>query len=153
MAIATFAAGCFWGVQSTFDKLTGVNNTAVGYSGGHTENPNYNQVCAGNTGHAEALQVEYDESLLSYEVLLKTFWECHNPTTLNQQGPDVGSQYRSVIFYHDDGQKALAIESKQALDSSGTYDKPIVTEIIPASTFWRAEEYHQDYFKKNGMRG
>jgi len=148
--LATFGAGCFWGVEETFRKLPGVTETAVGYMGGKTENPTYKQVCVGTTGHAEVLQITYDAEKIPYEDLLKTFWEIHNPTTIHQQGPDIGSQYRSVIFYHTPEQKELAEASKNKLSHSGKYDRNIVTEIVPAEPFYRAEEYHQRYFEKQG---
>jgi peptide-methionine (S)-S-oxide reductase len=148
--LATFAAGCFWGVEETFANVKGVIATRVGYIGGHTQNPSYPQVCSDTTGHAEAIEVTYDPSIVSYEKLLDVFWHCHNPTLLNRQGPDVGSQYRSVIFYHDDAQKQLAEKSKQSLNDAHQFQKPIVTEITPASIFYPAEEYHQKYLKKQG---
>ncbi|MFD1422908.1 peptide-methionine (S)-S-oxide reductase MsrA [Laceyella tengchongensis] len=151
MALATFGAGCFWGVEETFRKLPGVLNTAVGYMGGTKENPTYEEVCTDKTGHAEVVQVEFDPEQITYADLLDVFWNNHNPTTLNRQGPDVGTQYRSVIFYHDETQKKLAEESKQALDRSGCFKNPIVTQVEPATTFWRAEEYHQRYLQKRGM--
>ena len=146
---AGFGAGCFWGVEKIFMQLPGVVSSQVGYAGGRTENPTYEEVCTGRTGHAEALEVEYDPSKISYEKLLLTFYQYHDPTTLNRQGPDVGSQYRSVIFYYDDDQKRLAEKSKVLLDQSGIFDKPVVTEIVPAGKFWVAEDYHQKYLKKN----
>lgn len=146
---ASFAAGCFWGVEEVFRENTGVKDAVVGYMGGTTENPTYDQVCTGETGHAETLQVAYDPAEVSYDELLKIFWENHNPTTRNRQGPDVGTQYRSVIFYHTPEQQTAAEASMAALAASGKYHTPIVTEIVPASTFWRAEEYHQEYNKKN----
>ncbi|MDF1655454.1 MAG: peptide-methionine (S)-S-oxide reductase MsrA [Coxiellaceae bacterium] len=148
--IATFAAGCFWGVQAGFDKLDGIKQTTVGYSGGHTENPSYNDVCRGDTAHAECIEIIFDPSVISYQQLLDHFWQCHTPTTLNRQGPDVGSQYRSAIFYHDDNQRQTAEISKQQIDTSGQFDKPIVTEITEASVFYPAEEYHQKYSAKHG---
>ena len=148
---ATFGAGCFWGVEEAFRKLKGVVRTEVGYSGGSFENPTYEDVCRGNTGHAEALQITYDSSMISYEDLLNVFWSCHNPTTLNRQGPDVGKQYRSVIFFHNPEQKATARESKEALDRSKKCKNPVVTEIAPAATFYRAEESHQQYLLKRGL--
>ncbi len=151
MEKATFAAGCFWGVESTFRKIDGVVDAAVGYTGGITEQPTYKEVCTGATGHAEALEVVYDPSRVTYEQLLEVFWKNHNPTTLNRQGPDVGSQYRSSIFYHTPEQKAAAEASKQALEDSGRFPSPIVTEITPASDFYRAEEYHQRYYEKMGV--
>ena len=151
MEKATFAAGCFWGVEAAFSKLEGVSSTRVGYTGGHAENPTYRQVCTGTTGHAEAVEVTYDPSRVSYEELLDVFWEIHNPTTLNRQGPDLGSQYRSAIFYHSPGQKEAAGASRTKLGESGRFNGSIVTEITPASTFYRAEEYHQKYLEKKGI--
>lgn len=148
---ADFAAGCFWGVEATFRQIKGVISTAVGYEGGTTKNPTYRDVCTGRTGHAETLQVEYDPSRVSYETLLNVFWENHNPTTLNRQGPDIGTQYRSAIFYHNDEQKAVALASKEQLDKSGKYKRPVVTEIVPAQTFYMAEDYHQQYLEKRGL--
>lgn len=147
---ATFAAGCFWGVEEAFRTMTGVVSTMVGYTGGHTENPTYQDVCRDVTGHAEAVLVEYDPALVSYEALLTQFWNNHNPTTLNRQGPDIGSQYRSAIFYHSPEQEALAQAMKVQLAQSGKYNCPIVTEIVPATTFYKAEEYHQQYALKHG---
>jgi peptide-methionine (S)-S-oxide reductase len=146
---ATFGAGCFWGVEETFRKLKGVTSTAVGYAGGTKENPTYEDVCSDETGHAEAVQVEFDPSQVSYDDLLDVFWSNHNPTMLNRQGPDMGTQYRSVIFYHSPQQKAAAEKSK--IDMSGRFNRPIVTQIEPAPKFWRAEEYHQRYLEKRGM--
>jgi peptide-methionine (S)-S-oxide reductase len=151
--IATFAAGCFWGVQSTFDEVPGVIKTTVGYTGGKTENPNYKEVCYNDTGHAEALEIEFDPKKVSYEKLVEIFWEMHDPTTLNRQGPDVGDQYRSAIFYHNPEQKKIAEASKTALDKKGTLGKPIVTQIVPAVKFYPAEEYHQKYNEKQGIEG
>ena len=151
MEKATFAAGCFWGVEAAFRQIKGVKSTAVGYEGGSLDNPSYQDVCTDKTGHAEVVQVEYDPAQVSYEQLLDVFWSNHDPTTRNRQGPDVGSQYRSVIFYHTPEQEKAAAASKQRLEQSGTYRKPIVTEIVPAATFWRAEEYHQQYLEKRGM--
>ncbi len=148
MAKATFAAGCFWGVEVAFRQVAGVASTTVGYTGGHVKNPTYEDVCTGRTGHAEAVEVEYDPSRVSYEDLLKVFWEVHDPTTLNRQGPDVGTQYRSAIFFYTEEQKAAAIASKEKLERAGTYRRPIVTEITTASPFCRAEEYHQQYKEK-----
>lgn len=148
--IATFAAGCFWGVEELFRHEKGVKDTVVGYAGGQIENPNYEMVCSGKTGHAEAVQVIYDPQEISYEGLLKIFWENHDPTTFNRQGPDIGSQYRSAIFYHNERQKEAAIKSKEELGKSGKYKDPIVTEITSASTFYPAEEYHQQYLEKTG---
>ena len=146
---ATFGAGCFWGVEETFRKLTGVTSTAVGYAGGTKDDPTYEDVCSDETGHAEAVQVEFDPSQISYDDLLDVFWSNHNPTTLNRQGPDVGTQYRSVIFYHSPEQKAAAEKSK--IDTSSRFNRPIVTQIEPARKFWRAEEYHQRYLEKRGQ--
>jgi peptide-methionine (S)-S-oxide reductase len=149
MERATFAAGCFWGVEEAFRVLDGVLNTAVGFMGGHTENPTYKQVCSGETGHAEVVQLTYDPARISYAQLLERFWTRHNPTCLNYQGLDVGSQYRSAIFYHSEEQRRIAEDSKAALAASGAYSAPIVTEIAPAGPFWRAEDYHQQYILKN----
>ena len=146
---ATFAAGCFWGVEAAFRQIKGVVNAAVGYTGGTTNNPTYEQVCTHTTGHAEAVQVEYDPRQVSYEHLLEAFWNLHDPTTKNRQGPDVGSQYRSAVFYHTPQQQAAAEAVKAKLERSGKYSRPIVTEISPASAFYRAEEYHQRYFEKH----
>jgi peptide-methionine (S)-S-oxide reductase len=150
-AKATFGAGCFWGVEAAFRKIPGVIATAVGYSGGHVENPSYRQVCSDSTGHVEVVEVEYDAAKVSFEQLLAVFWENHDPTQVNRQGPDIGSQYRSVIFYHDEAQKTAAEASKAALNASGRYRRPIATAIEPAATFWRAEEYHQQYLEKRGL--
>jgi peptide-methionine (S)-S-oxide reductase len=149
-ATATFAAGCFWGVQSAFSQVKGVISTEAGYTGGHTKDPTYKEVCTDRTGHAESVLVVYDPTVVSYNDLLKVFWAIHDPTTLDRQGPDVGSQYRSVIFYQNAEQQAAAVASKDALARGGKYAAPIVTEIVPATTFYRAEEYHQDYLKKHG---
>jgi peptide-methionine (S)-S-oxide reductase len=148
---ATFGAGCFWGVEATFRKIKGVTATAVGYTGGTLENPTYHDVCTDRTGHAEVVQVEYDAAQVSYDALLNVFWENHDPTTLNRQGPDYGTQYRSAIFYHTPQQQAAAQASKDRLQASGRFRRPIVTEITPASTFYRAEEYHQQYLEKRGQ--
>jgi peptide-methionine (S)-S-oxide reductase len=147
---ATFAAGCFWGVEEEFRQLDGVLNTAVGYEGGHTENPSYKDVCTDSTGHAEVVQVEYDPSKVSYQRLAEVFFASHDPTQVNRQGPDYGTQYRSAIFVHTPEQGKIASELKSALDASGTFRKPIATEIVPAQTFWPAEEYHQKYLAKRG---
>jgi len=151
--IATFAAGCFWGVESAFRELIGkgVISTRVGYTGGHTENPTYEDVCSHTTGHAEAVEVTFDPAKISYSKLLNVFWSIHDPTTLNRQGPDVGDQYRSAIFYHSDEQRKLAEDSKAELEKSGKYGKPVVTEITQAGVFYPAEDYHQQYFEKRGM--
>ena len=148
--LATFAAGCFWGVESIFKQVTGVMETTVGYTGGTVPNPSYRQVCTGITGHAEAVLIKYDPKIVSYEELLSLFWRIHDPTTPNRQGPDVGTQYRSAIFYHDDRQKKAAEESKEEFDRNGSYINKATTQIIPASPFYEAEEYHQDYFEKQG---
>jgi peptide-methionine (S)-S-oxide reductase len=151
MAKATFAAGCFWGVEAAFRQLKGVTSTTVGYIGGTLRDPTYHDVCTGRTGHAEAVQVEYDPSQVSYDDLLRAFWENHDPTTLDRQGPDVGTQYRSAIFYHTPEQEAAAKASKDALAKSGRFKRPIVTEIQPAPEFWQAEDYHQQYLEKRGQ--
>ncbi len=148
MEKATFGAGCFWGVEAAFRKVKGVKTTAVGYSGGTLKNPTYEDVCTGLTGHAEVVQVSYDQAEVSYEELLDVFWEIHDPTTLNRQGPDVGTQYRSAIFFHTRKQEAAARASKENLEASGRYQRPVVTEITPAAEFYRAEEYHQQYLEK-----
>jgi peptide-methionine (S)-S-oxide reductase len=148
---ATFAAGCFWGVEAAFRQLKGVTATSVGYIGGTKPDPTYHDVCTGRTGHAEAVQVEYDPSQASYDDLLRVFWENHDPTTLNRQGPDVGTQYRSAIFFHTPEQEAAAKASKEALAKSGRFKGPIVTEIQPAPEFWQAEDYHQQYLEKRGQ--
>lgn len=151
METAIFGAGCFWGVEAAFRELDGVVSTRVGYTGGSLDNPTYRDVCSGRTGHAESVEVTYDPAKISYDKLLDVFWEIHNPTTLNRQGPDVGSQYRSVIFFRNAEQQAAAQASKEKLSRSGKYSRDIVTEIAPASTFWEAEEYHQQYFEKTGV--
>lgn len=148
--IATFAEGCFWGVEETFRKIEGVSDVVVGYTGGTSENPTYEEVCSGKTGHAEAVEVTFDPEIVSYRDLLKIFWESHNPTTPNQQGPDIGSQYRSVIFYHSPDQQKEATDSKEKIETSRKYTAPIVTEILPVGLFFKAEEYHQRYFEKQG---
>jgi peptide-methionine (S)-S-oxide reductase len=148
---ATFGAGCFWHVEATFQHVPGVINTVVGFMGGSVENPTYEDVCTGQTGHAEVVQVEYDPDRVSYSELLDVFWRCHDPTQLNCQGPDVGTQYRSVIFCHDEEQQRIAEASRKKLEESGLSDQLIVTEIVPTSTFYRAEEYHQRYFEKHGI--
>ena len=150
MAKATFGAGCFWGVEEEFRKVPGVLETAVGYAGGRKDNPTYEDVCSDDTGHAEVVEVEYDPARVSYDQLLDVFWNNHNPTTLNRQGPDVGTQYRSAVFFHTPEQQEAAKASKERLEKSGRFQRPIVTEITPASRFWRAEEYHQRYFEKRG---
>lgn len=148
---ATFGGGCFWGVEAAFRQIPNVAATAVGYMGGTLKNPTYRDVCTDRTGHAEVVQVEYDPSRVAYDDLLKVFWEVHDPTEFNRQGPDVGTQYRSVVFFHSPQQEAAAKASKEKLEKSGVYQRPIVTEIVPAAEFWRAEEYHQQYLEKRGM--
>ncbi|MDW5561755.1 MAG: peptide-methionine (S)-S-oxide reductase MsrA [Methanomassiliicoccus sp.] len=147
---ATFGAGCFWGVQAEFDKVEGVLSTQVGFMGGTKENPSYRDVCGHRTGHAEVVEVTFDPSKVSYDHLLDVFWNIHDPTTLNRQGPDVGDQYRSAIFYHSPEQQAAAERSKAGQEEAGRFRRPIVTQIVPATTFWRAEEYHQKYLQKHG---
>ena len=149
---ATFAGGCFWCMQPPFDKTEGVVSTTVGYTGGTTPNPTYEEVYAGETGHAESIEVVYDPSKVSYETLLEVFWRNINPTTPNRQFADVGSQYRAAIFYHGAEQKKLAVASKEKLEQSGKFDKPIATEIVPASSFYPAEAYHQKYYQKSPLR-
>ncbi|HEY6064925.1 MAG TPA: peptide-methionine (S)-S-oxide reductase MsrA [Thermoanaerobaculia bacterium] len=148
---ATFAAGCFWGVEAAFRQVPGVIDTAVGYTGGSRANPSYEDVCTDRTGHAEAVQVEFDPEKVTYDRLLDVFWENHDPTTKNRQGPDVGTQYRSAIFVHDGEQERRARESKQRQEESGRFRRPIVTEITPLTTFWRGEDYHQRYLEKRGL--
>ena len=147
---ASFAAGCFWGVEARFRDTEGVVDAVSGYMGGQTENPTYKQVCGGDTGHAEAVQVTFDDEQISYSELLDLFFDMHNPTTLNRQGPDFGSQYRSAVFWHDVDQRAAAEQKIAEINESGKWPSPVVTEVAPAGTFWRAEEYHQRYFEKNG---
>jgi peptide-methionine (S)-S-oxide reductase len=148
---ATFGAGCFWGVEETFRQTKGVVDAAVGYEGGTLDKPTYRDVCTDRTGHAEVVEVDYDPEQVSYDELLNVFWNNHNPTTLNRQGPDVGTQYRSVVFYHTPEQQATAITSKERLEREGRFKRPIVTQIVPAATFYRAEEYHQRYLEKRGL--
>lgn len=148
MQKAAFGAGCFWGIEDVFRKINGVVSTQVGYMGGSLKNPTYHDVCTGRTGHAEVVEVTYDASQVSYDDLLSVFWRVHDPTQLNRQGPDIGTNYRSVIFYYTEEQKEVAEKSKMNLSKSGRYRRPIVTEIVPSSTFWRAEEYHQQYYAK-----
>lgn len=148
---ATFGAGCFWGSEAAFRKVPGVLATTAGYEGGSLENPTYEDVCSNTTGHAEVVEVEFDPAVTGYDSLLDVFWNSHDPTTLNSQGPDVGIQYRSAIFYNDEEQKELAERSRELIGKSGRFKKPIVTEIAPATTFYRAEDYHQQYLEKRGM--
>jgi peptide-methionine (S)-S-oxide reductase len=148
---ATFGAGCFWGVEAEFRQIPGVVATAVGFEGGTLQNPSYRAVCSHTTGHAEVVEVEYDPARVSYDDLLAVFWQAHDPTQLNRQGPDIGDQYRSVIFYTTPEQQAAALASKERLERSGTYRRPIVTQVVPATTFYRAEEYHQQYLEKRGL--
>ncbi|MFQ5670647.1 MAG: peptide-methionine (S)-S-oxide reductase MsrA [Acidobacteriota bacterium] len=150
---AIFAAGCFWGVEAAFRQVEGVLSTTAGYMGGATVEPTYEGVCSGETGHAEAVQVEYDSARVTYSQLLEVFWSCHDPTTLNRQGPDVGSQYRSAVFFQTPEQQEAATASREALERSGRYPEPIVTEITPAGAFYPAEEYHQQYLEKKGLKG
>lgn len=148
---ATFGAGCFWQVEEDFHHIDGVKKTEVGYEGGDFKNPSYEIVCTDRTGHAEVAEITYDPRKVPYQTLLRVFWDHHNPTTLNRQGLDVGTQYRSVIFYHDNEQKKIAEKSKKELEKSGKWKNPIITEIVPASAFWKAEEYHQKYLHKRGL--
>ena len=151
MAKATFAAGCFWGVEASFRQIPGVTSTRVGYTGGNSINPTYKDVCTDRTGHAEAVEVEFEPSKVSYEQLLNVFWENHDPTQLNRQGPDYGTQYRSAIFFHSPEQEQSARMSKETLQKSRQFDRPIVTQIVPAVTFYEAEDYHQQYLEKRGL--
>ena len=148
--VATFGAGCFWGIEANFRRVSGVLDAVSGYSGGHMENPSYKEVCTDETGHAEVVQVTFDPAKVSYEKLLDTFWQMHDPTQVNRQGPDYGSQYRSAIFFHSPEQEATAKKSKAAVDASGKFRRPIATEITAAGPFYRAEEYHQRYLEKRG---
>ena len=150
MAKATFGAGCFWGIEAAFRRLNGVNEAFSGYAGGDKDNPTYEEVCTGRTGHAEVVEVDYDPDKITYVELLDTFWAVHDPTTLNRQGPDVGTQYRSAIYFHTSEQQEAARDSLLSQSESGKYRNPIVTEITQASTFYKAEEYHQRYFEKHG---
>jgi len=150
---ATFGAGCFWCVEAVFQDLKGVSNVISGYAGGHVENPDYEQVCSGTTGHAEVAQLTFDPKIITYEQLLEVFWHVHDPTTLNRQGADVGTQYRSVIFYHDAAQRQLAEASRQATDETGLWANPIITEISPLKKFFPAEDFHQNYYKNNAGQG
>ncbi len=149
---ATFGAGCFWGVEATFREIDGVVNALAGYEGGHTAKPTYKDVCTDRTGHAEVVQVEYDPDKVSYDQLLDVFWKTHDPTQVNRQGPDVGTQYRSVIFFHTPEQEQVARASKAAVEASGRFRRPIATHIEPARTFYEAEDYHQQYLAKRGVR-
>lgn len=151
MEKATFGAGCFWGVEAAFRKIKGVSATSVGYTGGSLDSPTYEDVCTGRTGHAEVVEVEYDPSQVSYDELLAVFWDIHDPTTLNRQGPDVGTQYRSVLFFHIAEQEAAANKSKEKIQSSGRFTRDIVTEITPASQYYKAEDYHQQYLERRGL--
>jgi peptide-methionine (S)-S-oxide reductase len=151
MEKATFGAGCFWGVEATFRSIPGVVSTLVGYCGGKTDNPTYQDVCTDTTGHAEVVEITFDPAQLPYEQLLQTFWKLHDPTTPNRQGPDVGSQYRSVIFFHSPAQEAAARAAKERLDKSGKFRHPVVTQIVPAAPFYKAEDYHQRYLEKRGL--
>ena len=152
MELATFGAGCFWCVEAVFQNMVGVEKVASGYMGGTVKNPTYKQVCTGETGHAEIIQITYDAAIVSYDELLEVFWQTHDPTTLNRQGNDAGTQYRSVVFYHNDSQKQLAEKYKKEIDASGSYSKPLVTEISPVTTFYKAEDYHQNYYNDNGSQ-
>ena len=151
MEKATFGAGCFWGVEATFRSIPGVVSTLVGYCGGKTDNPTYQDVCTDTTGHAEVVEITFDPAQLPYEQLLETFWKLHDPTTPNRQGPDVGSQYRSVIFFYSPAQEAAARAARERLDKSGKFRNPVVTQIIPAAPFYKAEDYHQHYLEKRGL--
>ena len=149
--LAVFGAGCFWGVESAFRAVAGVVDVAVGYAGGTVPKPNYRTVCSGKTGHAEVVQVEYDPARVSFDQLVEVFWQIHDPTTLNRQGPDFGTQYRSIVFYSDEHERKAAEESKRRLDESGKLGRPVVTQIVPAAEFYRAEEYHQRYYERMGI--
>ena len=149
LSTATFGGGCFWCTEAVYKGMDGVRSIVSGYAGGHTKNPTYKEVCTGETGHAEVTQIAYDPARISYEKLLEVFWAAHDPTTLNKQGNDVGTQYRSVIFYHDEAQREAAVKSRADLAASGAFKNPIVTEIKPLTTFYPAEDYHQDYYKNN----
>jgi peptide-methionine (S)-S-oxide reductase len=152
MELATFGAGCFWCVEAVFQRLEGVKSVVSGYTGGHVKNPSYEAVCRGTTGHAEVCQIAYDPKVISFEELLEVFWQTHDPTTLNRQGNDVGPQYRSAIFYHNDNQRQLAEQYKKAIDQSGAWGKPIVTEITALDVFYPAEDYHQNYYNRNSTQ-
>jgi peptide-methionine (S)-S-oxide reductase len=148
---ATFGAGCFWGIEAAFRQVPGVVSTAVGYMGGTRDEPTYRQVCTGRTGHAEVVQVTYDPQRLSYDDILAVLWDNHDPTTMNRQGPDMGTQYRSAVYFHDEAQESAARASIEGLEASGRFRRPVVTEVAPASTFWPAEDYHQQYLEKRGL--
>ena len=150
---ATFGSGCFWCTEAVFEMVEGVHSVVSGYAGGNVENPTYEQVCSGSTGHAEVIQITYDPGIITYDEILQIFWKTHDPTTLNRQGNDVGTQYRSVIFYHDDEQKQLAEKYKKELDTSGAWKNPIITEIVPLPVFYKAEDYHQNYYENNPNQG
>lgn len=150
---ATFGAGCFWCVEAFFQRLDGVKTVESGYTGGTVDNPTYKQVCEGTTGHAEVCHITFDPSKVSFDTLLEVFWKTHDPTTPNQQGADVGTQYRSAVFYHSDKQKELAEKYKKELDKAGAFEKPIVTEIVPFKKFWKADDYHQNYYNDNPNAG
>jgi len=150
---ATLAGGCFWCTEAIFNRLKGVTSVVPGYAASQVENPSYEEVCTGRTGAAEAIQITYDPSIITYDTLLEIFWHTHDPTTLNRQGNDVGTQYRSAIFYQNDEQKQSAIASKEALEKSGAYKKPVVTEIVPFTNFYLAEDYHKDYYDRNRSQG
>ncbi|HYM65139.1 MAG TPA: peptide-methionine (S)-S-oxide reductase MsrA [Candidatus Sulfotelmatobacter sp.] len=149
LEIATFANGCFWCTEAIFKRLKGVISVVPGYAGGSKENPTYEEVCSGNTGHAESIQIEFDPNVIGFDKILDVFWHTHDPTTLNQQGNDVGTQYRSAIFYHNDEQKEISLKSKENLEKEGIFKDPIVTQIVPFTNFYKAEEYHKNYFDKN----
>lgn len=151
-AVATFGSGCFWCTEAVFQRLKGVTEVNSGYSGGESDNPTYNEVCSGTTGHAEVVQITYDDEQISFPDLLEVFWKTHDPTTLNRQGNDVGTQYRSAIFYHNDEQRQQAAAYKEQLNESGAWRDPIVTEIAPFNKFYPAENYHDDYFNRNGSQ-
>jgi peptide-methionine (S)-S-oxide reductase len=153
MAKATFAEGCFWGVEANFRRVVGVESVESGYTGGKVADPSYEDVCTGKTGHAEAVEIEYDPARVRYEDLLEVFWASHDPTTPNRQGPDLGTQYRSAIFFHDAEQEKAARASREKIEKSGRFKRPIVTEIVAAGPFYKAEEYHQRYFEKHGLHG
>ena len=146
-------AGCFWGVEEAFDALNGIVHNEVGYSGGHSKNPSYKEVCSGETGHAEVVRLQYDPGIIGLEEILNTFWKIHDPTSINRQGPDIGSQYRSAVFYFNDEQKKIIEKSIEKLEKSGSFNKPVVSEVNKADAFYRAEEYHQKYYQKNGIKG